>query len=156
MAVSALTTNYKFKLIDFDSVTWHDDNYDNWREVDALLFNFIQLTGVQGVWAISTAYVIGDRVIDGTDSTIWEVFVNHTSASSGTFAADRLTNPTYWSQIGGSALNEEGKNSARRAEGASVRAMAAVTLANMFAGEAAASALEADQGNDILQAQVYS
>ncbi len=130
MALFGLTTNYKFKLIDFNTATWHNDEYDNWREIDALLFNFIQLSGVIGVWTNSIAYVVGNRLIDGDGSTIWEVQVAHTSAAAGTFSADRITNPTYWTEIGASALNEQSRRFAAQARTAAGNAQAALSQAN--------------------------
>lgn len=37
MTVSSRTPNFSFALIDFNSPTWHEDEWDNWRLVDALL-----------------------------------------------------------------------------------------------------------------------
>lgn len=37
MTVSSRTPNFSFALIDFNSPTWHEDEWDNWKLVDALL-----------------------------------------------------------------------------------------------------------------------
>jgi len=93
------TPNYKFKLIDFDVTTWHDDEYDNWRSVDALLGTFFASPGYTGVWANSTAYTIGQRAADTVDGKVYEVLVDHTSAASPIpFATNRGTNPTFWQE----------------------------------------------------------
>jgi hypothetical protein len=49
-------------------------------------------------WANSTVYAVGTKVRDGT-STFWSCKTLHTSAATGTFAADRAARPTFWTQI---------------------------------------------------------
>lgn len=97
-AIKRQTTNFGFNIINYDFPRWHTFEWQNWDVVDAVLAA-AGLTSVRGVWANSTQYIIGDRVIDDTDNTIWLCGVNHTSAASGTFFEDRTANPTYWSVI---------------------------------------------------------
>ena len=52
-------------------------------------------------WLVSTAYVIGDRVQDPDTSVTYKCLFAHTSAGSGSFAADRLLNPTFWEEYVG-------------------------------------------------------
>jgi hypothetical protein len=47
-------------------------------------------------WLNNTAYVIGNVRYDGSDYSFWTCAVNHTSAVAGTFAADRILHPTFW------------------------------------------------------------
>jgi hypothetical protein len=47
-------------------------------------------------WVVAHAYTIGNTAYDAADGTFWNVAVNHTSAATGTFAADRIAHPTYW------------------------------------------------------------
>jgi hypothetical protein len=47
-------------------------------------------------WANSTAYAINDAVKDPVDNSSWKALVAHTSPASGTFAAARAANPTFW------------------------------------------------------------
>ena len=97
MALFGLTTNYKFKLIDFDIATWHDDEYDNWRSVDAVLNSFFGTTGFTGVWANSTAYSVNQIAVDAVDGKTYECLIAHTSAATPTlFSTDRTSNPTFW------------------------------------------------------------
>lgn len=93
------TSNYGFNLVNFDWSAWHDYEHENWTVIDALLAAFIGINNVAGQWANNTSYTVGQRLVDGDDGTIWEVLVAHTSAASGTFAADRTANPTYWQSI---------------------------------------------------------
>lgn len=97
MALFGLTANYNFKLIDFDVATWHDDEYDNWRAVDALLAAFFALPGFTGVWVNSTTYTVGQLAVDSVSGKIYETLIEHTSVASPTlFSADRTANPTFW------------------------------------------------------------
>jgi hypothetical protein len=47
-------------------------------------------------WQTAHAYTVGQRIFDGVSGTFWDVSVAHTSAATGTFAADRALNPTFW------------------------------------------------------------
>lgn len=94
------TTNYNIPIPDFTADPWADDYESAFTIVDAVLYAVTGISGLLGVWAVSTAYTVGDRVVDETDATVWQCLVNHTSASSGTFAADRTANPTYWVAFG--------------------------------------------------------
>jgi hypothetical protein len=100
-SVNSYTTNYKFKLINFNTGPWHDLEWANWREVDALIYTYFNISNVQGIWANSTAYTVGQRVIDDVVSRVFQCDVDHTSAASPTtFAQDRVAHATYWSDIG--------------------------------------------------------
>ena len=47
-------------------------------------------------WANNHAFVVGQVAMDVTDRTFWRCLVAHTSAATGTFAADRAAHPTFW------------------------------------------------------------
>lgn len=94
--VSSKTPFYGFNLINFDYPRWSTFEHENWSKIDAIM----QASGVvnAGLWANSTHYDAGARVVDPTDFRIYNNNVTHTSAASPTtFAADRAANPTYWS-----------------------------------------------------------
>ena len=93
----AVTPNYNFKLIDFDSIPWHEDEHDNWRIVDSVFSNFIVVTNLKGVWQNATAVAVAEKYVDPDLGTIWEVDTAHTTPSTGTFAADRTANAGRWS-----------------------------------------------------------
>jgi len=95
----ATTTNYNFKLIDFDQIPWHEDEHDNWHEVDALLARYLSISNVKGVWQNALAVTVGERYVDSSDDTIWEVLVAHTTSSTLTFSAERAAQSTYWQSI---------------------------------------------------------
>ena len=103
-AIKRQTTNFAFNIINYDFPRWHTFEWQNWDTVDAVLAA-AGLTSVRGIWANSTQYIIGDRVVDDTDNTIWLCAVNHTSAASGTFAAERTANPSYWIVISSLPVN---------------------------------------------------
>jgi len=93
--IRGYTPNYNFKLVNFDTPRWHTLEYANWSQVDAM---FLQLgtPPVRGEWQNSIQYVVGDRVFEAETSQLYRCLVTHTSAATGTFAADRLANPSYW------------------------------------------------------------
>src|SRR5262245_2422129 len=72
-----------------------NDNGDPVLRYDGTNWNSLSLSGATN-WAISTAYAVGAIAKDTTDSSYWRCLVAHTSAASGTFAADRTAHPTYW------------------------------------------------------------
>lgn len=90
------TKHFKLVKPDFNVIGWHDPVNDDFDAIDAALYAITGLTGINGNWANSTDYVQGDRVFDPDDGTLWQAAVTHTSATLGTFAADRAANPTYW------------------------------------------------------------
>ena len=95
----AETTNFSFNLTDFDKIPWHTEAHNNWHLVDALLARYLSVSNVKGVWQNALAVTVGERYIDGTTDTIWEVLVSHTTSSTLTFTADRTANSTYWQSV---------------------------------------------------------
>jgi len=92
----ARTPNYNLELIDFNKIPWQEKEYDNWRTIDAVLANYVVVTGLQGVWQNATAVTVGQKYVDPELGTVWTVLTAHTTASTGTFAADRTANSSYW------------------------------------------------------------
>ena len=99
MPANNTTTNYNFNLTDFDKIPWHTEEHNNWHIIDALLARYIAIGSVQGAWENALAVTVGSRYIDTDTDTIWEVLVAHTTASTGTFAASRTANSSYWKSI---------------------------------------------------------
>lgn len=98
--ISDYTENFSLRLVNFDALSWGTYEHQNWKVVDALLFNVIAISNIQGIWDNAISVTVGQRYVDGDDGTIWEVDVAHTTASSPTtFASDRSSNPTYWTEI---------------------------------------------------------
>ena len=62
--IVGLTTNYSLNLVNFDWVTWHDYEWENWVEVDALIFAAIGFLNLRGIWRALTDYNAGDSVFD--------------------------------------------------------------------------------------------
>lgn len=98
-AVLSKTTNYGFNRIRFDMPGWHGLEHDNWTLADALLSSIGSVPGSRGIWANGTAYAAGDRVADPDGGGLYRCAVAHTSATSGTFSADRAAHPSYWALI---------------------------------------------------------
>lgn len=98
--MTSYTTHYNIPIPDFTADPWAADYEQAFAIVDAVLYSLTGVSGLLGAWAVSTAYVVLDRVVDTTTGVVWQCAVAHTSASSGTFAADRTANPTYWVTFG--------------------------------------------------------
>ena len=99
----AYTPNYRIPLPRFDTATWHDQYYQAMYTLDAVLRQYTGVLNITGVWANSTAYAVSDKAIDSEDGTIWQCMTAHTSASSGTFAADRAARSALWQEFTTSA-----------------------------------------------------
>jgi hypothetical protein len=48
-------------------------------------------------WVNNHRYAVGSIVVDPVDNSFWKNSVDHTSAATGTFAADRAAHSNYWS-----------------------------------------------------------
>lgn len=90
------TSNFALGIPYFDTPGWGAAFERNFDIIDAVLSTAGVVSNIVGEWANSTVYGLDDRVVDNTDNTVWQCYVAHTSAASGTFAADRAANPTYW------------------------------------------------------------
>lgn len=106
MTLLSTTPNFGFGLINYRSNPWHEDEYNNWRALDTVLATIVELSAIQGVWQNSTAYSVGQKLVDGTTGTLYEVMVAHTSAAAPTiFAQDRINHPTFWQAVGGGSAS---------------------------------------------------
>lgn len=97
--MTGYTKNIRLNKPDFNITGWHDPVNDDFDIIDAAISAIGGLTGVKGIWTNNTVYVVGDRVVDPADSTIWQVNINHVSSPTGTFADNRAANPSYWSNF---------------------------------------------------------
>jgi len=98
-AVKSRTSSIGLGLLNFAYPNWGDDANYNMMIIDASI-SLLGVTGIVGVWQNSTAYTVGQRVVDSTSLAIYQCAVNHTSAASPTtFAADRVANPTFWTAV---------------------------------------------------------
>lgn len=90
------TPNLGLILPKFNESTWHDQVNGNFVILDAALKAATGFSGITGTWANATAYVVNSRVVDPQTFQVYICNVDHTSASIGTFEADRTAHPTYW------------------------------------------------------------
>ncbi|MBU2051506.1 MAG: hypothetical protein KKH61_21355 [Gammaproteobacteria bacterium] len=98
-SIKRQTTNYNFLIPTFDAPGWGASLERNFDVVDSILYTVTGIGNVQGAWDNSTTYAVAVRVVDTSDDQLWQCYVAHTSAASGTFAADRAANPTYWRTV---------------------------------------------------------
>lgn len=90
--LSGQTRNYDLNLVNFDWTTWHDYEWENWIQVDALIFAAIGFLNLRGIWRANTEYTAGDSVFDPEDTT--KVYLCEASHTSGTNFQTDL--PLYW------------------------------------------------------------
>jgi len=93
-AVKSRTSALGLALLRFDFPNWGDDMNKNQLIIDAS-YSIFGLT-ISGAWDNSTMYTSGVLVVDIDENSIYRCNVTHTSAALGTFAEDRIANPTYW------------------------------------------------------------
>lgn len=96
-AVRSRTTNLGLALLNFGFPNWGDDHNKNMQVID-IAFAILGLA-ISGSWENTTAYTAGQLLVDTDTDEVYRALVTHTSATSGTFAADRATNPTYWEEV---------------------------------------------------------
>lgn len=103
--IKRTTTNYSLRVPIFDAPGWGREVERNFDIIDSVMFAISAFTNVKGVWTNGTDYSIGERLVDPAANQIFVVDVNHTSASTGTFAEDRAAHPTYWSPVSSTSAN---------------------------------------------------
>lgn len=91
-----VTTNYGFKKPNFNVRPWDSDVNSNFDLIDAVLYTIAQVPNIAGMWKNSTQYMAGQNVLDPNTLVFYQCLVNNVSAATGTFAADRIANPTNW------------------------------------------------------------
>lgn len=92
------TDHFRLNLPDFRMGPWHDLVNEDFIMIDGLLFSLYQGVDTQ-TWQNNTVYDPGTTAIDPADNTFWVCIVHHTSAPTGTFAADRAAHPGYWNRV---------------------------------------------------------
>lgn len=95
-AIASRTTKYLFRKLNFDYPYWHAYEHENWDDLDAALSALSSDKGIAGPWQNNIAVTVGQKYIDTTIGDAFTVLIAHTTPASGTFAAARAANPTYW------------------------------------------------------------
>lgn len=88
------TINFGLNLTNFNWLTWHTYEWQNWTVVDTLLNAAIGFLNLQGVWRAGTDYTAGQTVLDPTDlTTLFLCMQTHTAGQD--WAVDE---PLYWEE----------------------------------------------------------
>lgn len=90
------TPHYAFVQPDFDSNPWHGSLNNTIALIDAAIFAATQLAGFTGEWTNSISVVNGERYVDVDTSVVYTCLVDHTTASTGSFADERAAHTAYW------------------------------------------------------------
>lgn len=148
--MATLTPNFRFTLPAFDVPGWDIPMNANLSLIDTILAQFNVGINLQGAWLNSQSYSVGMSVIDTVTGHVWTcVTPNMSAASPTTFATDRASNPSFWTDITNpaitalqSAINSAGSAtaSAASATAAAVSAAAAVVSAAAAAGSVTSAA----------------
>ena len=100
---------------------------------------------LRDAWQNSTSYTASTSLVcDGTDFTLWRCATNHTSPASGTFAADRLANPSRWTAVDISAMQVDTINNTAGA------AMHTVDRVRKYAGVPCMAVFGAKTGSQLV------
>lgn len=103
----SLTPKLRMTLPPAGQTPWEDDINANFSQLDGVVGGIVALPpNFQGVWTISTAYVIGESVAEPLTGVYYTCAANHTSGT-GTFSLDNGANPTYWDVAGSANANGE-------------------------------------------------
>lgn len=103
--VAVRTPNFGFELVPFNERPWQEKEHNNWRLVDAVFSRYLAIADLVGVWQNSTAYTIGDKLVDPDIGSIYTCLADHVSRPSGLFIDDRADNPTLWESFSVEAVN---------------------------------------------------
>lgn len=90
------TANLKLNLINYDVVGYGVAEDENWQIIDSMVSQFIKVNNIIGTWKNSTQYGVGDVTVDSETGGLWQCNVQHVSAATGTFAADRAAHASVW------------------------------------------------------------
>ena len=98
--MTTYTTYLKLSKPPFDTIPWDEAVNGNMDIIDSYLSQYLSVPGFSGLWQNDTSYIVGQAVLDGTNSSQWYCEVSHTSAAAPTtFAQERANNPSYSSQL---------------------------------------------------------
>lgn len=92
-----LTPNLKLSEMPANFHVWAQLMNNNLIAIDAAISGFIVFNNLRGAWTNSTAYAVGDTVVDPLTAVIWQCQVANTSSViPTTFAQARALFPTFW------------------------------------------------------------
>lgn len=134
----AYTANLRLAKPDFNAEGWDTLINANSDVLDAFLGQFNTGLTLQGVWLNSTLYAAGVAVVDSLTGHIWYLNTSYTTSPSPvTFAADRASFPTYWTDVTNPAITAA--ISAASAAASVVTAASSASAASVSAATATAA-----------------
>ena len=103
-SIKDYTPNFNFIIPEFNITGWHDYLEQNFRSIDALLYNIFGIQDYVGRWQRLTTYTVGQVVYidDAEDENyvgkMYKVLVNHTTTNDP-FDVFFEANPTYYERF---------------------------------------------------------
>lgn len=89
------TTNRGYPKPDFDTRSWHDQMHTSMDMIDADMQS-VTRGATPSPWVNNHPYIVDNLAVDSSSQIIYLCLIAHTSATAGTFAADRAAHPTFW------------------------------------------------------------
>jgi len=129
--VATLTQFLKLYKPATNEVGWDDNMNANLDTLDGFIRQFMNVPNFVGTWTNAHAYAVGQSVMEFETGNFFACAVAHTSAVSGTMAADRTAHPTFWGAITtpGNAAANAAAASATAAQASATQAATSATAA---------------------------
>ena len=110
----AVTPYLRLTKPPFDSIPWDQAINGDLDILDSFAAQFLSIPNFSGVWSNSTAYIVGQVILDAPGATLWQCNISHTSAATPTtFAQDRTAHPTFWLSAGIVPVSQLSTNTGR-------------------------------------------
>lgn len=100
-SIKDYTPNFEFIIPEFNISGWHDYLEENFRSIDALLYNIYGIHNYKGAWKNSTTYYVDDILfISDTESSysgrLVKVLIEHTTTANDSFDTYYTNNPNNY------------------------------------------------------------
>lgn len=100
------TTNFQLPIPPSGKTPWQSYYSEAVKVLDSIVGRFIAIGGFLGAWQNSTAYTVGQKLVDTANGITYQCVVTHTSAASPTtFAQDRAARATLWTTWSSTAIS---------------------------------------------------
>lgn len=139
--MTTFTTNFRLKKPDFNSEGWDTSINTDLDMIDSLIGQFNTGLNIQGIWLNATLYQAGVSVVDALTGHIWILGTTYTTSNSpATFAQDRASFPTYWTDVTNPATSAAASATAAALSATAASASQTAAAASVVTAAASATA----------------